>query len=454
MTPGQEANPPRGRGKDRSISVPEWARLHLWEMQPLRDLLVIASIVLLLWLGYMLSVVTVPLLLALLLAYLFEPLIRRMTRTKAFSRAGSATIIIVAIVTLIVVPVTIGVSYGVVQAAGFARTSLANTRDVVTFVSRFDANREASDTIDEAEPLPDVGPFDAALSRQPQEVRDVFDRLPVRPWQVIARTLAQRIDRSSDEFMFVRDKVIANSDRIIQTTLGTGAGAAAAVLSTVKSAGLLLFTMFLTCFFFFFLSTGYERVTAFLATLIKSKSRERTLELVYKMDRVVAGFVRGRLTICVVQCFVFSIGYFLIGVPAAVVLGIAVGILAIVPYVALLGIPVSIALIWLDPPSGFRGELWWIVLAPIGVYVLGQALDDYILTPLIQGKATGMDMPLVLFSTIAGGALAGIYGLLLAIPVAACLKILVTEVVWPRVRAWLDGRAADPLPISEGRTSG
>ncbi len=451
MTSGSEANPSHARVRQRSVPIPEWARLHLWEMQPLRDLLVIATIVLLLWLGYILSIVTVPLLLALMLAYLFEPLVQRMTRSKIFSRAGAATIIIVAIVTLIVLPVTIGVSYGVVQAAGFARTSLVNTRDVVSFVSRFDANRPADASVMD-EPL-DGGEFKAALARQPQEVQDVFARLPARPWQVIARSLSKRIDRSSDEFMFVRDKVIANSDRIVETTLGTGAGAAAAILSTVSSVGVLLFSLFLTCFFFFFLSTGYERVTAFLSNLIKPKNRERTLELVGKMDRVIAGFVRGRLTICVVQCFVFSIGYFLIGVPAAVVLGIAVGVMAIVPYVALLGIPASIALIWLDPPGGFRGELWWILLAPVGVYVIGQALDDYVLTPLIQGKATGMDMPLVLFSTIAGGALAGIYGLLLAIPVAACLKIVITEVVWPKVRAWLDGRAADPLPIPTGRTN-
>jgi predicted PurR-regulated permease PerM len=59
-----------------------------------------------------------------------------------------------------------------------------------------------------------------------------------------------------------------------------------------------------------------------------------------------------------------------------------------------------------------------------------------------------MSMPTILFASIAGGALGGVYGLLLAIPVAACLKILAKEFLWPRVEAWVKGEAADILPIS------
>ena len=84
--------------------------------------------------------------------------------------------------------------------------------------------------------------------------------------------------------------------------------------------------------------------------------------------------------------------------------------------------------------------------------MLGQVLDDYVLTPLIQGKSTNMDTPSILFASMAGGTLAGVYGLLLAIPVAACLKILLKEVFWPRFRVWAEGKAKDFLPI--GKTPG
>ena len=51
-----------------------------------------------------------------------------------------------------------------------------------------------------------------------------------------------------------------------------------------------------------------------------------------------------------------------------------------------------------------------------------------------------------LAQAIAGGSLLGLYGMILAVPIAACLKIVIQEVVMPKVRDWLAGRAKDPLP--------
>jgi len=90
---------------------------------------------------------------------------------------------------------------------------------------------------------------------------------------------------------------------------------------------------------------------------------------------------------------------------------------------------------------------WWVVFAPLVVFMIAQGMDDYVLTPAIQGKNTGMDTPSILFASLAGGTLAGVYGLLLAIPIAACIKILLREVFWPRFDAWAKGRARDFLPI-------
>jgi len=145
----------------------------------------------------------------------------------------------------------------------------------------------------------------------------------------------------------------------------------------------------------------------------------------------------------------FTAGYIAIGVPAAILVGIGVGALSIVPYLSLVGIPVAIMLMQLDPPGGFRENWWWILAAPTLWYMIVQAIDDYVLTPKIQGDATDMDTPTVLFSALAGGILFGFFGVLVAIPIAACIKILIVELLMPRLRAWAEGDAQDPLPISE-----
>jgi predicted PurR-regulated permease PerM len=141
--------------------------------------------------------------------------------------------------------------------------------------------------------------------------------------------------------------------------------------------------------------------------------------------------------------------YWLIGVPASLIVGPIMGILTIVPYASGIAAPIAMVLMWLDPAGGWRGEWWWIIAGPLVVLGVAQFLDDYVLNPMIQGKTTNMDTPTILFASIAGGSLAGFYGVLVAIPVAACVKILLKEVFWPRFKAWSEGRAPDMLPIKE-----
>jgi predicted PurR-regulated permease PerM len=172
------------------------------------------------------------------------------------------------------------------------------------------------------------------------------------------------------------------------------------------------------------------------------------------MDRVIAAFIRGRLTICAVLMFYYTTAYWLVGVPAPMILGPIIGALALLPYVAGVGLPIAMLLMWLQPPlPGWQGEWWWNILGPILISVGSQTLDDYVLTPSIQGKNTGMDIPTIVFASIAGGALMGVYGLLLAIPAAACIKILLREVVWPRFNDWAAGKTSDPLPIDPSDTA-
>ena len=76
----------RPDSSDSSASQPP-EKLHLWQIQAVRDVLFIAAVVALFWLGYALRAVTVPLLVALLLAYLFEPVVSYLVQRTRYSRA-------------------------------------------------------------------------------------------------------------------------------------------------------------------------------------------------------------------------------------------------------------------------------------------------------------------------------------------------------------------------------
>lgn len=422
-------DPSSGRIRDVPASAPTWAKLHLWQMQPVRDVLLALIVVGLFVLAQQASVVTVPLLLAVLLAYLFEPLIAWLTR-RGLSRRAGVSLVIVGALLFVVVPAVLGLSFGAGQLAAFGARTIDNIQTVQ----------------------------EAHSANSPAEAERIFENWSIRnrelefspAWRWIYEQLNQPEAVHApwrDAFVAAIDWVDENRDQVATTAAAWSIDAVNRVLRAIGAGLGLGFMAFVTMFFFFFTATEWVRLKVFSTRLLPDRNRERIIYLMRRFDRVIAGFVRGRLTIAFIQGVVFSVGYFLIGVPGAFILGPAVALLSIVPYLALVGLPVSITLLWLEGHTDFRGEWWWVVGAPTAFYFTGQALDDYVWTPLIQGKNTGMDTPTVLFATLAGGALFGVFGLLIAIPIAACLKILTQEVFWPRFKAWAEGRADDPLPI-------
>lgn len=404
-------------------SYPLWSRLHLWQMQPVRDVLLGLGIFALILMGQKASVVTVPLLLAVLFAYLFEPVIVWSMKKLNIARRTSVSGIIAIVVLLVILPSTIGASYGIAQTISFAQHILTNI-----------------DKVQQAQEVPDI-----ELAHQQLEEQGVGGA-----WISIHDSIRSADDENSpvsQALLAANNWILDNKDEVASTATTVGLETINRILSFLGAVFGLGFMGFLTAFFFFFLATEWVGVKGFGANLLPDKNRDRIIDLLTKFDAVISGFIRGRLTIAFIQAIVFSIGFFAIGVPGAFILGPAVAFLSIVPYLALVGVPIAVSLLWLQGYSDIRGEWWWVVGAPTILYFVGQALDDYVLTPLIQGKSTGMDTPTILFASLAGGALFGVFGLLIAIPIAACVKILIQEIFWPKFKDWAEGRASDPLPI-------
>ncbi|MFG0241762.1 MAG: AI-2E family transporter [Phycisphaerales bacterium JB054] len=480
QTPGTPSEPRQPRG--------DWKSLHLWQIQGVRDVLVVLGVLGLLWLGQKISIVTVPLLLAILFAYLFEPVIRWLMKRSGMKRQGAVTAVLAATILAIVVPSALGLTFGIIQSAGLVKDLATNTGITLSAVTEGAKLRDARAELQRLDPPPaeiDAEPNtepDAAADGEPTPPpTDAPDGTPpaqteaqaaeIEALQEKINTLEAeyqaRLDKTTDDagpaYRWIADFLNKNDDGENLTNAlasaqnwlkinadGVATAGAGAIRSTINFFGSvfgLLFMAFITAFFFFFLATGWVEVQAFGAKLVPDKHRDLLFDLLTKFDAVISAFIRGRLTIAFIQAIVFTVGYLVIGVPAAFILGPLVAVLSIVPYLALVGLPISALLLALEGHSGFRGEWWWYLGAPTFIYFLGQALDDYVWTPLIQGKGTDMSTPMILFASLAGGALFGVFGLLIAIPIAACLKILIQEVFWPRFKAWAEGREQDFLPI-------
>lgn len=430
---------------DESQPVPRWASLHLWQMQPVRDVLVGLGVFALIIVGQRTSVVTVPLLLALLLAYLFEPVIVWSMGKFKISRRTSVISIIASIVLFVAIPAFIGTTYAIGQLVTFTSSTVRNVDYLSKALAMNDEDQARIYLIDSIDPLETTD--NTPLQTNGQSLQSSAKADPWIWMENKIRTSQSEGSALGDLFNAATDWIEQNQEQVAQTAAGVGINAVNRALSIMGAVFGLSFMLFVTVFFFFFTSTEWVGLKRFGSSLLPDKNRDRILDLLVKFDQVISGFIRGRITIAFIQAIVFSIGYFIIGVPGAFILGPAVAILSIVPYLALIGLPISISLLWLQGHSGVRGEMWWVFGAPVVLYFLGQALDDYVWTPIIQGKSTGMDTPTILFASLAGGALFGVFGLLIAIPIAACVKILIQEVFWPKFKDWAEGRASDPLPI-------
>ncbi len=420
----------------RKSSV-NWWRLHLWQLQPVRDVMLVAVIVGIFYLGYLMSVVTVPLLLGLTLAYLFEPIVMRLARR--IGRAPAAGLVIAAVLLAIVVPLIFATGFAVVQGAEFVREvrrdlpeireQLIELRDQAREWGVWPETGETSKTPAEGEQA--AQGEGAAAEGEGEQPAEAAATPRIDWWGLLEAWLDQ------------------NSAAVGSMVAGSGMDALRLGWKFIAGLGYIAFTgLFLTPLFFFFFSVGFGKVRVFGASMIPERERDKTLTILHKMDRAISGFVRGRITIAAIMSVLLTVGWWLVGVPAPLILGPLTGFVNIVPYLGLVGWVASIIGMWIAEAGMANPLPWWaVLLLPSAVYWTVQTMDDYLLTPLIQGKSTGLSTPMVIVAVFGGAALGGIYGLLLAIPAAACLKILITDVFLPRYKKWVEGQARDFLPI-------
>ncbi len=169
----------------------------------------------------------------------------------------------------------------------------------------------------------------------------------------------------------------------------------------------------------YYLLVSFDNIKAGITNLIPPYVREYALVKLHEIDHVLSGFVRGQLTIALLLGFLYTLGFLLIGIDLAVVLGVISGILCIVPYVGTLFGLISGSLMALAK----YGDL------PHVLYVIGwiaavQVVEGYFLTPRIVGQAVGLHPVVYIMALIVGANLFDFVGLLVAIPVTAVLKVL------------------------------
>jgi len=148
------------------------------------------------------------------------------------------------------------------------------------------------------------------------------------------------------------------------------------------------------------------------ADVIRAQSRA--------IDAVLAGFARGTAIVCATLALYYALALTVVGLESGLLIGLTAGAISFVPYVGTLGgacVAIGVAAYQYWPE-------WGRVVMVAGIFALGQALNDYVLTPNLVGDKVGLHPLWILFALFAGGALLGFTGVVIAVPVAAVIGVL------------------------------
>jgi predicted PurR-regulated permease PerM len=227
-----------------------------------------------------------------------------------------------------------------------------------------------------------------------------------------------------------------------------GLAIANAVVSSVVSVvtdalnWLTLFVL-LPMYSFFFLWRFNELVRTIREHLPFSV-RNEVLYVVATADRAMASFFRGRLIVCLLVGLTTGLGWTVLGVPFGLPLGALAGALNLVPFMSVFALPLALVATYAD--AVHVGANWEVrVSLAAGVYGLVQTLESFVLSPLIESRASGLHPITTVIALLIGAQWAGILGMLLAIPVASTLKALAQTYLMPQiVRLAAPGAASRP----------
>jgi predicted PurR-regulated permease PerM len=345
---------------NRPIRRPEVVVINRWPPgEVARAVLVVISLGIIFYLLYRVQEVLFLLVLAILLATAIEPLVNRLRRGP-FTRGSGVLLVYTLIILAIGIPIYAVAPSLISQAASFSDT------------------------------LPD----------RLQSLLPYAESLQPRPVQAIA------VSAIESAIQAVQSPQNPPQDQIVQA----GATAAHTLLS--------FFTIFVLSYYWLVERPSIKR--AILRTVPVQRARDVNTVWM-EVEEKLGGWVRGQLILMLAIGVMATIGYFFLGLPNPILLGVAAGLFEIVPMIGpfLAFAPaVLVALAAIDPTRA---------LAVVGYALVIQQIESNVLVPRVMGRTVGISSLTVLLGILVGGALAGLPGAFLAVPLAGALQVILAH---------------------------
>ncbi|GGH85711.1 putative PurR-regulated permease PerM [Pullulanibacillus pueri] len=183
-----------------------------------------------------------------------------------------------------------------------------------------------------------------------------------------------------------------------------------------------IFTLLLIPFIVFYLLKDFDRVKEWIYRHTPERLRSPGQSLIRDIDESLGSYIRGQLLVCLVVGIVSFIGLWLLHIPYSLLLGIFMGITDIIPYFGpVIGaVPALLIAVTLSIKK---------VILVLVIVLVVQFLEGNVFSPIIVGKSVHIHPIFIMLSLVIGGDIAGVVGMLLAVPAFVILKVLVNHYV-------------------------
>lgn len=378
-----------------------------------RAVIALLLFVALLVLAWLLRPVLVPLFFAFIAAYVFDPVVdfferrrvRRMVTILALALIGLGALLSIP---LYVVPSVIRESEELVQLAQ-QRMKAVQPEGQRGFLETWINKLPLDDLVD-------------ALGWAPPPAEGETEPPAYDPLAVILEQLGTRVRENAAEFIQnYGSRILEAGSEAGATVAGVFASAGRTLVNVVLAIG--NFALF--AFVAGYLLRDYDRIVAAANELIPPGRRARVSAIMGKIDGQMRGFMRGQAFVCLFLGTFYAIGLSIAGVPFGFVLGVFGGAASFVPY---LGLILTIV------PAGVlcvvqHGGIDWQLAVVAATFIIAQMLEGTVITPKLVGDQVGLGPVWVILAVLVFGNAFGLLGLLIAVPVAASLKVLIAEAI-------------------------
>jgi predicted PurR-regulated permease PerM len=181
----------------------------------------------------------------------------------------------------------------------------------------------------------------------------------------------------------------------------------------------ILSLVFITPVVTFYLLRDWDRVLAHIDSLLPREHADTIREQARLVNETLSGFVRGQATVCFLLGAFYAVALSLAGLNFGLVIGLIAGILSFIPFVGtIFGFVASSGIAFA------QFDEWHRIATVVAIFIFGQVVEGNVLTPKLVGDRVRLHPVWVIFALLAGGALFGFVGVLLAVPTAAVIGVL------------------------------